>query len=202
MLSAKPLVVMSPVLAPERVSSVLSPTVQPWKNSLAVCNRSSSPVMPRCSAALRTASRTPWAKLSGVDNALPTVSSPASSTTTQSVNVPPISTPRLYSMSISVTSTGLRLADAAPWSLCRPTARCGRVCATWLWSVYLRFGVCNHLKTRNKTVLQRTGWFMRGTINTKTTPHVDRVLEHSTRGGRGSRLSGAEGPFGTPELQH
>ena len=104
MLSAKPLVVMRPVLAPERVRSVLSPTVQPWKNSLAVCSSASSPVMSRCSAALRTALRTPSAKLSGVDNDLPTVNSPVSSTTTQSVNVPPISTPRLYSMSFSVTS--------------------------------------------------------------------------------------------------
>src|SRR6516162_9544476 len=54
--------------------------------------------MPRLVAASATASRAPLEKSSGVDSALPTTTVPSLSKATQSVNVPPISTPTTYSI--------------------------------------------------------------------------------------------------------
>ena len=93
--SAKPFVVTRAVLAPSWVNSVFSPTVVAWKNKRVERSSSSSPARPRLSAASRRASRTPDAKSGGVDAAFPTEMEPPPSTTTQSVNVPPMSMPTM-----------------------------------------------------------------------------------------------------------
>ena len=54
---------------------------------------------PRFSVALWSASTTPTEKSCGVESAFPMVSFPSLSRTTQSVKVPPMSTPMMYSMS-------------------------------------------------------------------------------------------------------
>ena len=51
--------------------------------------------MPRFRAASRTASSTPTAKFRGVDDAFPRVMLPSPLTATQSVKVPPMSTPTM-----------------------------------------------------------------------------------------------------------
>jgi hypothetical protein len=94
MASPNPLVVTSAVFAPARVMSVLSPIVQAWKKNLADRISSSSSRKPMLWAASRTASMAPIEKSSGVDKAFPNETPPSSSTTTQSVKVPPMSTPR------------------------------------------------------------------------------------------------------------
>src|SRR5207247_5284554 len=96
--SPNPCVVSSPVLGPVRVISVLSATVQAWKKNFVALKSSSASARPRLRAASPTASTAPTAKSSGVDSALPKVTAPCSSIATQSVNVPPISTPTMYSM--------------------------------------------------------------------------------------------------------
>src|SRR4029453_16669032 len=100
--SPKPLVVMSPVLGPERLIKVLSATVHAWKKSLGLGGGSSLSRIPRLVAASATASKAPLKKSSGVDNALPTTTVPSLSKATQSVNVPPISTPTTYSINLQL----------------------------------------------------------------------------------------------------
>src|SRR5262245_46728357 len=96
--SANPLVVMRPVVGPARVIKVLSATVQAWKKSPVKASSSFSPRKPRFLAASRTASRAPLEKSSGVESAFPRVTVPSLSSATQSVNVPPISTPTTYAI--------------------------------------------------------------------------------------------------------
>jgi hypothetical protein len=90
--SSCPLVVISPTFAPRRWMSALVPTVVPCVRteirSQNVSNGSS-----RRSAATRIAFSMPSAKLPGVEAALVAVMPPLRSSTTQSVKVPPMSTP-------------------------------------------------------------------------------------------------------------
>ena len=93
--SSCPRVVMSPVRAPVRVIIAFVACVVPWTNS-SVCPSSSCRERPRPSALSRTASRTPSCSEPGVVSDLDTERPPSSSATTQSVNVPPMSTPMRY----------------------------------------------------------------------------------------------------------
>ena len=88
--SSKPSVVIRPVLAPERVSSVLSTTVEPCMKS-AVRASSSSVARPMSSAAAPTAASTPSAKSGGVESALPRRTGSPAANSTASVQVPPTS---------------------------------------------------------------------------------------------------------------
>ena len=81
-----------PVRTPVRVMSAFVATVVPCPKRV-VRARSCSPVMPKRCAARATLSITPIEKSCGVDAAFAAVTLPSSSTTTQSVNVPPVSTP-------------------------------------------------------------------------------------------------------------
>src|ERR1700681_201171 len=72
--------------------SVLVPTVVPCV-STATSRQKRSKDSPRRSAAMRIAASMPSAKFSGVDGDLVAVILPPRSSTTQSVNVPPMSTP-------------------------------------------------------------------------------------------------------------
>ncbi len=90
--SSWPRVVMSPTLAPLRWISAFVPTVVPCvRTSTSWQNRSKE--SPRRSAAIRIAASMPSAKLSGVEGAFVAVIAPSRPSTTQSVKVPPMSTP-------------------------------------------------------------------------------------------------------------
>ena len=89
--SSCPLVVIRPTREPVRVSSAFVAAVVPSVNRSLEATSSSS-VDPSAAAALATESITPAEKSRGVDGALPTVTRPCSSSTTQSVKVPPLST--------------------------------------------------------------------------------------------------------------
>src|ERR1700687_578642 len=88
--------------------SVLVPTVVPCV-STATSRQNRSKETPRRSAAMRIAASMPSAKFSGVDGDLVAVILPARSSTTQSVNVPPMSTPtrRLATLFTSVELEGI-----------------------------------------------------------------------------------------------
>ncbi len=88
-----PRVVMRPVVAPRICTSTLVPTVVPC-SSRSVWVRSSSRPRPARRAASSTAAMKPAEKSGGVDEALASVTVPDSSMITQSVNVPPMSTPQ------------------------------------------------------------------------------------------------------------
>ena len=93
MTSLCPLVVIRPTLTPLFWTMALVPTVVPWA-SAAKARQSSSGRLPSLAATTSRAAIRPWAKSAGVDGALPAVTRPASSTTTQSVKVPPMSMPQ------------------------------------------------------------------------------------------------------------
>src|SRR5436309_386929 len=89
---------MMPTLARVASTTAFSATVEECKKRRV--EPSSSPrLIPIVSAATASASRMPAAKSGGVENALPSVTLPLSSTTTQSVQVPPMSIPATYSIS-------------------------------------------------------------------------------------------------------
>ena len=88
--SSKPSVVMRPVRAPLRVSSVLSTTVEPCMKSVVRASRSSV-ARPVPSAAAPTAASTPSAKSGGVESALPSRTGSPAAKSTASVQVPPTS---------------------------------------------------------------------------------------------------------------
>jgi len=88
-----PRVVMRPTRAPRRCTIVLVPMVVPWA-SRAVRRRRSATVHPSSRAARSRDSRKPREKSSGVDGALAVTIRPSSSSTTQSVMVPPMSIPQ------------------------------------------------------------------------------------------------------------
>ena len=88
--SSKPSVAMRPVLAPLRVSRVLSTTVEPWTKSAVSASRASVP-RPMPSAATATAASTPSAKSGGVESALPSRTGSPAAKSTASVQVPPTS---------------------------------------------------------------------------------------------------------------
>ncbi len=90
--SSCPRVVRIPVRAPLRVMRAFVATVVPWPNRV-VRESSCSRLRPSTAAAFPTLSMTPMEKSFGVDAAFVAVTLPASSTTMQSVNVPPVSTP-------------------------------------------------------------------------------------------------------------
>jgi hypothetical protein len=90
--SSKPLVVMIPARASVPSTTAFSATVVEWRKSC-VSARSSGVVVSSRAAATPSASRMPPEKSGGVENALPSYTAPASSTTTQSVHVPPMSIP-------------------------------------------------------------------------------------------------------------
>ncbi len=90
--SSCPRVVIRPTFAPFLWISAFVPTVVPWV-STAISLQNCSNESPRRSAATRIAASMPSAKLPGVEGALVAVMRPERSSTTQSVNVPPMSTP-------------------------------------------------------------------------------------------------------------
>ena len=93
--ASKPAVVMRPMRAPPPVSNALIPTV-------VACARRSAPwsavssVRSMVRAAFSMELQMPTPRSSRVDNALPTPTRPVASMMTQSVNVPPVSTPMRY----------------------------------------------------------------------------------------------------------
>ena len=93
MTSLCPLVVMRPTLTPFFWMIALVPTVVPWA-STASSPQSASSGAPSLPATMSRAAISPSPKSAGVDGALPVVTRPASSTTTQSVKVPPMSMPQ------------------------------------------------------------------------------------------------------------
>ena len=93
MTSLWPLVVMRPTLAPRFWMIALVPTVVPWA-STASSRQSASSGVPSLPATMSRAAISPSPKSAGVEGALPVVTRPASSTTTQSVKVPPMSMPQ------------------------------------------------------------------------------------------------------------
>ncbi len=95
MASSWPRVVMSPTFAPLRWISAFVPTVVPWVRTR-ICPQKSANSSSSRSAATRMAFSMPSAKLPGVDEDLVAVIAPFWSMTTQSVNVPPMSTPTRY----------------------------------------------------------------------------------------------------------
>src|ERR687894_595098 len=86
---------MRPVRAPVRVIIAFVACVVPCTNS-SVSDRSSARERPSPSAFRRTASSTPSCSEPGVVRALDTERPPSSSATTQSMKVPPMSTPMRY----------------------------------------------------------------------------------------------------------
>ncbi len=99
-----PRVMSSPVRAPRRWTSVLVPIVVPWTN--ATVRRSSAPTSrSSASAVSRTQVTTPSAGSSGVVRAFVVSLRPRSLSTTQSVNVPPMSTAILKARSVTVRSS-------------------------------------------------------------------------------------------------
>src|SRR5262252_5929928 len=90
--SSWPFVVIRPTFAPLRWISAFVPTVVPWvRTEMSEQNRSNE--SPRRSDATRIAASMPSAKSRGVEEALVAVMRPERSSTTQSVKVPPMSTP-------------------------------------------------------------------------------------------------------------
>src|SRR5215831_18784893 len=92
MASSWPRVVIRPTFAPLRWMSALVPTVVPCV-STATLGQNCSNGRSRRSEASRIAASMPSAKFSGVDGHLVAVMRPLASSTTQSVKVPPMSTP-------------------------------------------------------------------------------------------------------------
>src|SRR5438094_465203 len=90
--SSWPCVVIRPTRAPFLWMSAFVPTVVPWV-STAISLQNCSNESPSRSAATRIAAIMPSAKLPGVEGALVAVMPPPRPSTTQSVNVPPMSTP-------------------------------------------------------------------------------------------------------------
>ena len=90
--SSWPRVVIRPTRAPFLWISAFVPTVVPWV-STAISPQNFSNGNPRRSAATCIAASMPSAKLPGVEGALVAVIPPPRPSTTQSVNVPPMSTP-------------------------------------------------------------------------------------------------------------
>src|SRR5437899_8125610 len=90
--SSWPCVVIRPTRAPFLWMSAFVPTVVPWV-STAISLQNCSNESPSRSAATRIAASMPSAKLPGVEGALVAVMRPERSSATQSVNVPPMSTP-------------------------------------------------------------------------------------------------------------
>jgi hypothetical protein len=90
--SPKPRVVSSPTREPPRVTTALIATVVPCA-SRSVWLSSAERSIPSSAAATSIAAKNPRCGSSGVVGALATVIVPASSTTAQSVKVPPMSTP-------------------------------------------------------------------------------------------------------------
>ena len=88
-----PRVVIRPVRAPRICTSTLVPTVVPC-SSRSVWESSSSTPRPARRAPSSTAAMKPSEKSGGVEEAFARVSVPDSSMITQSVNVPPMSTPQ------------------------------------------------------------------------------------------------------------
>jgi hypothetical protein len=102
MISASPCprVVMRPVFTPLSWTIALVPTVVPCSNNLVLCINWDN-VSPNFSAATSRALKNPSAKSFGVDGLLAIVICPRSFMTTQSVKVPPVSTPQKYCMPVS-----------------------------------------------------------------------------------------------------
>jgi len=90
--SSWPRVVISPTRAPFLCISVFVPTVVPCV-STSIRRQKRPKGRPRRSAATRSEASMPAEKLPGVDGALVAVMQPSAPSTTQSVNVPPMSTP-------------------------------------------------------------------------------------------------------------
>ena len=84
---------ISPVFAPRIWTRTFVPTVVPCSSS-SISPKMPSGSTPRWRAASSIASRKPCEKSWGVDEAFASVIVPVSSTSTQSVNVPPMSTPQ------------------------------------------------------------------------------------------------------------
>jgi len=103
MISASPWprVVMRPVFTPFSWTIALVPTVVPCSNNLVFCINWDN-VSPNFSAATSRALKNPSEKSFGVDGLLAMAICPRSSMTTQSVNVPPVSTPQKYCMRVSL----------------------------------------------------------------------------------------------------
>ncbi len=92
--SSCPLVVRRPTFAPVREMSALTAAVVPWAKTC-VCASSARGVRPSSAAALATDWRTPTVRSLGVVSALSWVTVPSAAMTTQSVKVPPVSTPMM-----------------------------------------------------------------------------------------------------------
>jgi hypothetical protein len=90
--SSKPFVVITPARASVPSTTAFSATVVEWRKSSVSASRSAG-VVPSWSAATVRESMIPDEKSGGVENALPSVTAPSASTTTQSVQVPPMSMP-------------------------------------------------------------------------------------------------------------
>ena len=129
--SRNPAVVRSPVLAPLRSISALVASVVPWMRAATLAGP-----RPASWRRVSTPCSTAWAGSLGVVRSLPTLTAPvASSTSTRSVKVPPMSTPmreppRLVAL-IRGKCTGSRLQDAekgpsAEVRRPRPHAHAGR----------------------------------------------------------------------------
>ena len=87
--SRNPAVVRSPVLAPLRSISALVASVVPWMRAATLAG-----LRPASWSRVSTPCSTAWAGSLGVVRSLPTLTAPvASSTSTRSVKVPPMSTP-------------------------------------------------------------------------------------------------------------
>ena len=112
--SSNPLVVMKPTLTPLRVISAFVATVLPCLKS-EVWPRSSFLSMPTVFAASVSASITPREKSSGVVVAFAVQTLPASLMTTMSVNVPPVSTPTMYSSRAAIDCLSRKTLQAEIW---------------------------------------------------------------------------------------
>src|SRR6266545_1802359 len=103
--SSWPCVVIRPTRAPFLWMSAFVPTVVPWV-STAISPQNCSNESPRRSAATRIAAIMPSAKSAGVEGALVAVMRPERSSATQSVNVPPMSTPTRSRATLSFPARG------------------------------------------------------------------------------------------------
>ena len=95
MTSLWPRVVTRPMRAPRFCTIALVPTVVPWEMSEVFARRSATG-RPHFPAAASSAFMRPSAKSPGVEGAFALTTCPRSSTSTQSVNVPPMSSPQRY----------------------------------------------------------------------------------------------------------
>ena len=93
--SSWPRVVIRPTFAPLRWISVLVPIVVPWL-TIATSRQKDARSFPSLPAAISSAATNPALKSGGVDAALAVTTVPLGATTTQSVKVPPMSTPTRY----------------------------------------------------------------------------------------------------------